>query len=386
MPHSYAPQFRAMVIDQVRSGRRVAEVAASVGVPEGTAYRWVRQDRIDRGEIAGTSSIENVELRAARHRIVELEAELATVKRASELFAEGRVVRPKALFAIVENLAREGHGTKRVCRLLRVAPSGFFRWRNQPPSPRAIRRAWLADVIAEIHERSRRTYGWRRVRAELEDGYGQRVNKKLVQSIMQELVISGVPKRRRGRPNRAGRFTAEDFVNRDFHRDGPNQLWMTDITEHPTREGKVYCCVVLDAWSRKVVGWSIDRQPTAAMVNAALGMAIDQRQPTNGALVHSDHGSQYTSWTFSQRVRSAGLVHSLGTIGDAYDNAVVESFWARMQTELLNTRRWKTRVELAGAMFDWIEAFYNRTRRHSALGMMSPIAYERLHGDRTSAA
>jgi putative transposase len=386
MPHSYAPQFRAMVIDQVRSGRRVAEVAASVGVPEGTAYRWVRQDRIDRGEIAGTSSIENAELRAARHRIAELEAELATVKRATELFAEGRVVRPKALFAIVENLAREGHGTKRVCRLLRVAPSGFFRWRNQPPSPRAIRRAWLTDVIAEIHERSRRTYGWRRVRAELDDAYGQRVNKKLVQSIMQELVISGVPKRRRGRPNRAGRFTAEDFVNRDFHRDGPNQLWMTDITEHPTREGKVYCCVVLDAWSRKVVGWSIDRQPTAAMVNAALGMAIDQRQPTNGALVHSDHGSQYTSWTFSQRVRSAGLVHSLGTIGDAYDNAVVESFWARMQTELLNTRRWKTRVELAGAMFDWIEAFYNRTRRHSALGMMSPIAYERLHGDRTSAA
>jgi putative transposase len=176
MPHSYAPQFRAMVIDQVRSGRRVAEVAASVGVPEGTAYRWVRQDRIDRGEIAGTSSIENAELRAARHRIAELEAELATVKRASELFAEGRVVRPKALFAIVESLAREGHGTKRVCRLLRVAPSGFFRWRDQPPSPRAIRRAWLADVIAEIHERSRRTYGWRRVRAELEDGYGQRVN------------------------------------------------------------------------------------------------------------------------------------------------------------------------------------------------------------------
>ena len=245
---------------------------------------------------------------------------------------------------------------------------------------------WLADVIAEIHERSRRTYGWRRVRAELEDGYGQRVNKKLIQSIMRELVITGLPTRRRGRPNPAGRFTAEDFVNRDFDRDGPNQLWMTDITEHPTREGKVYCCVVLDAWSRKVVGWSIDRQPTAAMVNAALGMAIDQRQPTNGALVHSDHGSQYTSWTFSQRVRSAGLVHSLGTIGDAYDNAVVESFWARMQTELLNTRRWKTRVELAGAMFDWIEAFYNRTRRHSALGMMSPIAYEKLHDDRTSAA
>jgi HTH-like domain len=170
-------------------------------------------------------------------------------------------VRPKALFAIVESLAREGHGTKRVCRLLRVAPSGFFRWRDQPPSPRAIHRAWLADVIAEIHERSRRTYGWRRVRAELEDGYGQRVNKKLVQSIMHELAISGMPKRRRGRPDRAGRFTAEDFVHRDFHRDGPNQLWMTDIYRAPDARGQG----VLLCGARRVVAqgrWMVDRPAT----------------------------------------------------------------------------------------------------------------------------
>jgi putative transposase len=141
-----------------------------------------------------------------------------------------------------------------------------------------------------------------------------------------------------------------------------------------------------DAWSRKVVGWSIDRRPTAAMVNAALGMAIDQRQPCRGALIHSDHGSQYTSWTFSQRVRAAGLAHSLGTIGDAFDNAMVESFWARMQTELLNTRKWKTRVELSSAIFDWVEAFYNRVRRHSALGMLSPITYEKLNSQHTNVA
>ena len=386
MPRAYASQFRSMVVEQVRSGRRVVEVAASVGVPEATVYRWVKQERIDRGEVAGTSTGEKADLRAARRRITELEAELATVKRATELFAEGRVVRPKALFAIVETLAREGHGTKRVCRLLRVAPSGFFRWRSKPPSDRAIRRAWLTDVIGEIHELSRRTYGWRRVRAELDDAYGQCVNKKLIQAIMRELGIMGLPARRRAKPNLAHRATTADLVNRDFHRDGPNQLWMTDITEHPTREGKVYCCVVLDAWSRKVVGWSIDRRPTAAMVNAALGMAIEQRTPPKGALVHSDHGSQYTSWTFSQRVRSAGLAHSLGTVGDAYDNAMVESFWGRMQTELLNTRKWKTRIELSSAIFDWIEAFYNRSRRHSALGMMSPIAYEKLHNQQTSAA
>ena len=386
MPHSYAPQFRAMVVDQVRSGLRVAEVAASVDVAEATVYRWVRQDRIDRGEIAGTSSVDNAELRAAKRRIAELESELAVVKRASALFDEGRVVRPKAVFDIVETLAREGHGTKRVCRVLRVAPSGFFRWRAMPPSDRSIRRAWLADVIVEIHDQSRRTYGWRRIRAELADAYGQRVNKKLIRAIMAEQAISGLPRRRKGKPNLVHRATSADLVNRVFHRDGPNQLWMTDITEHPTREGKLYCCVVLDAWSRRVVGWSLDRRATTAMVNAALGMAIDARKPSRGALVHSDHGSQYTSWTFSQRVRAAGLAHSLGTVGDAFDNAAVESFWARMQTELLDTRKWMTRVELSTAIFDWVEVFYNRTRRHSSLGMLSPAAYERLHDDHTSAA
>ena len=159
MPRAYASQFRVMIVEQVRSGRRVAEVAEAVDVPQATISRWVRQDRIDRGELAGVSTVENAELRGARRRIGELEAELATVKRASELFAEGRVVRPKALFDIVETLAREGHGTKRVCRLLRVAPSGFFRWRTKPPSDRAIRRTFLADVIAEMHEQSRRTLG-----------------------------------------------------------------------------------------------------------------------------------------------------------------------------------------------------------------------------------
>lgn len=141
MPHSYAPQFRAMVVEQVRSGRKAAEVAVSLEIPESTVFRWVRQDRIDRGELSGTSTVESAELRAAKQRIAELEAELATVKRASQLFDEGRVVRPKALFPIVETLASEGHGTKRVCRLLGLAPSGFFRWRSMPPSDLAIRRA-----------------------------------------------------------------------------------------------------------------------------------------------------------------------------------------------------------------------------------------------------
>ncbi len=386
MPRSYAVQFRAMVVEQVRSGRPVAEVAADLELAESTVFRWVRQDRIDRGELAGTPTAESAELRAARRRIAELEAELVTVKRASQLFDKGRVVRPKELFGIVETLASEGHGTKRVCRILHVAPSGFFRWRSKPLSTGAIRRAWLADVITEIHVRSRGTYGWRRIRAELVDAYGQIVNKKLIVAIMAERGIAGLPRRRRAKSTTIRPATSVDLVQRDFYRPGPNQLWMTDITEHPTREGKLYCCVVLGAWSRRVVGWSLDRRPTAAMVNSALGMAIEARNPGAGTLIHSDHGSQYTAWTFSLRVRAAGLAHSLGSIGDAFDNAVVESFWARMQTELLNTRKWRTRTELSTEIFDWIEVFYNRTRRHSRLGMLAPIAYEKLNADTISAA
>ena len=167
---------------------------------------------------------------------------------------------------------------------------------------------------------------------------------------------------------------------------GPPSSSSTGYGTTSTREGKLYCCVVLDAWSRRVVGWSIDRRATAAMVNSALGMAIDARRPPEGATVHSDHGSQFTSWTFSQRIREAGLAQSLGTIGDAFDNAVVESFWARMQTELLNRRKWRTRVELSTEIFDWTLVFYNRVRRHSSIGMQSPINFEKLHQQLTTAA
>jgi putative transposase len=163
-----------------------------------------------------------------------------------------------------------------------------------------------------------------------------------------------------------------------FTREAPNRLWVTDITEHRTYEGKVYCAVVLDTFSRRVVGWSIDSSQTAALVTNALGMAIANRDPQPGVIVHSDHGVQFTSWAFTDRAKRSGLVPSMGSIGDCYDNAVIESFWGRMQTELLNRKRWKTRIELANAIFDYLEIFHNRQRRHSALGMLTPIEFELL--------
>jgi putative transposase len=170
-------------------------------------------------------------------------------------------------------------------------------------------------------------------------------------------------------------------VNREFARVEPDKLWVTDITEHRTREGKLYCCVVLDTFSRRVVGWSIDSTQTAALTTNALSMAISNREPVNGSglIVHSDHGTQFTSWAFTRRAQESGLLPSMGSVGDCFDNAVIESFWGRMQTEFLDRQRWRTRVELANAMFEYLEIFHNRQRRHSALGMLKPIEYENIH-------
>ena len=265
---------------------------------------------------------------------------------------------------MITSLAGQGFEIKRCCRILGVAPSGYFGWRRRSPSPSELRREWLRGLIGQIHAESRGVYGYRRVRAELQLGRQIVVSRKLVHKLMAEGRLKGLPARRQ-RKSLVHVATAEDLVRRDFNRNAPNQLWLTDITEHPTREGKVYCCVVLDAHSRRVVGWSIDSHQATSLVTNALQMAINNRRPSSETVIHTDHGSQFTSWAFSERVRQAGLVPSMGTVGDAYDNALIESFWARLQTELLNRKKWKTRIELSTALFDYLEVFHNRTRRHS---------------------
>jgi putative transposase len=261
------------------------------------------------------------------------------------------------------------------CRVLDVSTSGYYAWRSRPPSERAVRHAWLTDLIVEVHQRSRGTYGALRVHAELRLGRGIVVGHNAVALLMRRASLAGAtgrPKWRHAKPDQV----AADLVDRNFARTGPNQLWVTDITEHSTREGKVYCAVVLDTFSRRVVGWSIDAAPTAALVTNALGMAIQTRTPPAGGIIHSDQGVQFASWAFTQRAKDSGLVPSMGSVGDCYDNAMIEAFWSRMQVELLDRQRWHTRVELANAIFEYLEVFHNRTRRHSALGMLTPLGFE----------
>ncbi len=272
-------------------------------------------------------------------------------------------------------MAGEGLPVQLATRVLGVAESGFYAALTRPVSARAIRHAWLVDQIREVHHASKGTYGVRRVHAELVLGRGITVGHNAVEMLMARNGIRGVTGRARWKRPRPD-LIAKDLVDRDFARQGPNQLWVTDITEHPTREGKVYCAVVLDVYSRRVVGWSIDASPTAALVTNALGMAIESRNPPAGAVIHSDRGTQFGSWAFTDRAKASGLVPSMGSIADCFDNAVIESFWSRMQVELLDRRRWRTRIELANAIFEYLEVWHNRRRRHSALGWLSPLEFE----------
>jgi transposase InsO family protein len=207
-----------------------------------------------------------------------------------------------------------------------VSESGYYAQHDRPPSARAIRHALLIDVIRAVHLDSRGTYGARRVHAELTLGHDLVVGRCAVELLMHRACIAGLSGRPRFRriPHVA---TAADLVQRRFRRDDPDRLWVTDITEHPTREGKVYCAVVLDVWSRRVVGWSIDASPTAALVTNALGMAIEGRRP-DGTVIHSDQGTQFTSWAFTRRALDSGLMPSMGTVGSCFDNAMIESFWS----------------------------------------------------------
>jgi transposase InsO family protein len=259
-----------------------------------------------------------------------------------------------------------------------VSTSGYYEWKSRAPSARSIRNAWLTDLISQVHSASYGTYGQPRVRAELQQAHGLVVSRKTVALLMRQAGISGLPLRRRAKRVPAQK-TVTDLVKRNFTADGPNRLWVTDITEHPTREGKACCCVVLDVFSRRVVGWAIDSTQRADLATNALGMAIESRRPPPGSIIHGDHGIQFTSWAFTSRAKAAGLLPSLGSVGDPYDNAVVESFWGRMQVELLNRRKWRTRVELASAIFEYIEGFHNRRRRHSAIGWATPLQFETEH-------
>jgi len=238
----------------------------------------------------------------------------------------------------------------------------------------------LTGKIAAIHRRSRDTYGSPNIHAELADDHGIRVGRKRVARLMRQNGIRGATLRKYVVTTQSDPQAAKpiDLVERRFFADAPDQLWVADMTYIPTWSGWLYLAMVLDVYSRKIVGWAMDTNMRTELILDALQMAVTQRQP-RGVIHHSDRGSQYTSYAFGKRCQEAGIMPSMGSVGDAYDNAMAESFFATLEREVLNRRRFKSQAEARMAVFEWIEGWYNPHRRHSGLGYRSPVNYERAH-------
>jgi putative transposase len=272
-----------------------------------------------------------------------------------------------------------------MCRVLDVSTSGYYAWRHRQPSRRAQENAVLLEQILILHVWSRRTFGAPRIHAKLVED-GMKVGHNRVARLMRRAGIQGVTRRkRRGTTRRNPEAQpSDDLVDRKFTQTAPNQLWVADITYIPTGEGVLYLAVVVDAFSRRVVGWAMAARMNTQLVLDALEMAIRQRRP-KGVIHHSDHGSQYTSIDFGRRCRKAGIRPSMGSVGDCFDNALCESFFATLECELLDRNELPTRADARQAVFDFIEGWYNLHRLHSSLDYDTPTRYEKRYAERIAA-
>ena len=278
---------------------------------------------------------------------------------------------------------KAAHHVATLARVLGVSPSGYYAWCERPLSARAQADQGLLAQIRVSHEQSRGTYGAPRIHADLQ-AQGVRCGRKRIARLMREADLAGAQRRRYRGTTRQDReaAAAPDLVKRDFTASAADQLWVADITYVPTAEGWLYFATVLDAWSRRIVGWAMADTIGTELVVEALNMAVWNRRPATGVVHHSDRGAQYTSLAFSKRCQDAGVIPSMGSVGDAYDNALAEAFFASLKTELLQQHTFATRKAARLALFDYTEGFYNSHRRHSALGYLSPAEFERRESQR----
>jgi putative transposase len=276
---------------------------------------------------------------------------------------------------------RSTYPVRMMCQLLHVSRSGYYAWRTRPESSRAVNDRSLMPKIKRIYEASQGTYGSPRVRAELIDE-GEHVGRRKVARLISLSRLRGCPKRRfRTTTQREPAHpVAKNLLKQNFTATAPNQLWAGDITYISTRQGWLYLAVVMDLYSRRIVGWSMNRWMSRGLVVDALKMAIHARRPDAGLIHHSDRGGQYTSDDFRSELAKHGIACSMSSSGNCYDNAVVESFFGVLKRERVNRVRYRTREEARRDLFHYIEVFYNRKRRHSHCGNMSPADFEARSG------
>ena len=281
-------------------------------------------------------------------------------------------------YPLVRDLAFDGIPVKVTCRVLGFSTQAFYQWWAQPVSDRDWSEAHLVDAARAIHADDP-VFGYRFIADELDKEHGISASENRVARVCSTHGIFSVLARKKRRGLRPGPAVHEDLVRRNFRADAPNVLWLTDITEHPTDEGKLYLCAVKDVFSGRIVGYSIDSRMKASLAVTAIHNAVSLRGSGTGTLVHSDRGSQFRSGKFVRALRCDGLVGSMGRTGTCADNAAMESFFSLLQKNVLNQQRWSTREELRLAIVNWIERTYHRRRRQRGLGKLTPIEFEAVH-------
>ncbi|WP_103377347.1 IS3 family transposase [Streptomyces noursei] len=375
MPKPYPEEFREDVVRVARNrgpGVTVEQVAKDFGVHPMTLWKWMRRADIDDGSRPGTTSQESAELRDARRRIKLLEQENEVLRRAAAYLSQAHL--PKRIYPLVKELAGDGVPVTVTCRVLKLARQPYYRWLEKPVASAVLEEAYRANALFDAH-RDDPEFGYRFLADEAR-GAGAGMADRTAWRICRDNRWWSVFGKKRGRSKKAGPPVHDDLVSRNFTASGPNRLWLTDITEHATDEGKLYLCAIKDVFSNRIVGYSIDVRMKSRLAVTALDNAVARREHVHGCVLHSDRGSQFRSRKFVQALDRHRMTGSIGRVGAAGDNAAMECFFSLLQKNVLDRRAWATREELRIAIVTWIEKTYHRRRRQAALGRLTPVEFE----------
>ncbi|MFJ9633409.1 IS3 family transposase [Streptomyces sp. NPDC101175] len=375
MPKPCPEEFRQDVVRVARNrgaGVTVEQVATDFGVHPMTLWRWMRRADIDDGSRPGTSGQESAELREARRRTELLEPENEVLRRAAAYVPQEHL--PERIYPLVKGLAEDGVPVAVTCRVLKLARQPYYRWLGKPVADAVLEEACRANALFDAH-RDDPEFGYRFLAGEARDA-GAIMADRTAWRVCRDNRWWSVFGKKRGRGKKAGPPVHDDLVSRDFTASGPNRLWLADITEHATDEGKLYHCAIKDAFSNRIVGYSIDARMKSRLAVTALTNAVARRENVDGCVLHSDRGSQFRSRKFVRTLDRHGMAGSIGRVGSAGDNAAMESFFSLLQKNVLDHRKWATREELRIAVVTWIERTYHRRRRQASLGRLTPVEFE----------
>ncbi|NUJ90131.1 IS3 family transposase [Plantibacter sp. MCCC 1A11337] len=388
MPKPYPKEFRDDVVRVARNrepGVHLKQIAADFGISESCLTNWMKTADVEDGSKPGTTTADNAELREAKKRIRLLEQENEVLRRAAAYLSQANL--PKMMYPLVRELAVDGIPVTVTCRVLKIARQPYYRWLAHPVADSDLEQAYRANALFDAH-RDDPEFGYRFLLDEAREAGEAMAARTAWRICSTNRWWSAFGKPKRGKNGKKpGPPVHDDLcavtdekgrVRHEFTANAPNELWLTDITEHWTGEGKLYLCAIKDVYSNRIVGYSIDSRMKSRLAVAALNNAAARRGDVAGCVVHSDRGSQFRSRKFVHALNRHAMVGSMGRVGAAGDNAAMESFFSLLQKNVLDRRAWATREELRIEIVTWIERTYHRRRRQDALGRLTPIEYETI--------